>query len=185
MEHELAETYFTWLASEAFDDARDRREYEGVLRQLHDIPFYWTMISDDNRVGDAHTFRQYEFLEQQHGLDRMDQVTLGQWATAAPSALEVLMAIARRWDYYFGGPSVAYYFWHLFHNMGFDRYPGRHLAGVTLDRLREKVDIWMSRRFAPNGEGSPFPIHALFDAVDMTKVDIWGQMNAYSAEHFQ
>lgn len=184
MDIPLVETYFDWLKSEAFTTASERREYEGVLRQLHDIPFYWTIVSDDNRAGDALSFRQYEFLEFQEGLDGLDQIVLGQWATAAPSVLEVLLGIARRWAFYFGG-EVPFYFGHLFHNMGFDRYPGRNLTGNTNDRLRVKVDRWMSRQFEANGHGSPFPLHQLFDPVDMRSIDIWGQMNAYSAEHFQ
>lgn len=182
----LTETYFGWLCSEAFSLAVERREYEAVLRELHDIPFYWTMWSDENRAGDALSFRQYEFLNFQHGLEGVDQVWLGNWATATPSVLEVLLGIARRWTYYFGG-DVQPYFQHLFRNMGFDRYPGRVLTSSSKDRIRNKVDNWLSRQFKPNGQGSPFPVDNMrvLDIFDMRKIDIWGQMNAYSAEHFQ
>jgi hypothetical protein len=182
----LTETYFTWLTSESFSLASERREYEGVLRELHDIPFYWTMWSDENRAGDALSFRQYEFLNFQHGLEGVDQMWLGNWATATPSVLEVLLGIARRWTYYFGG-DVQPYFGHLFRNMEFDRYPGRVLPSAAKERLRNKVDDWLSRQFKPNGHGSPFPVDNMraLDIIDMRKVDIWGQMNAYSAEHFQ
>lgn len=182
----LMETYFEWLKSEAFSLASERREYEGVLRELHDIPFYWTIWSDENRAGDAMSFRQHEFLNFQHGLDGVDQVWLGNWATATPSVLEVLLAIARRWTFYFQG-DVQPYFGHLFHNMGFDRFPGRAISSATRERIRLKVDCWLSRQFKPNGHGSPFPVDNMraFDILDMRKIDIWGQMNAYSAEHFQ
>lgn len=184
MDTVLVETYFDWLESEAFNTKTDRTRYRGVMRALHDIPFYWTVVSDDNRAGDAVTFRQYEFLQFQDGLEDMDQVVLGQWATAAPSVLEVLLGIARRWAFFFEG-EVWVFFWHLFANMGFNRFPGQRLTGGTKELIRNKCDIWMSRQFNANGYGSPFHIHQTFDRFDMREVDIWGQMNAYSAEHFQ
>lgn len=182
----LTETYFGWLTSEAFSLVTERREYEAVLRELHDIPFYWTIWSDENRAGDAMTFRQYEFLSFQQGLDGVDQVWLGNWATASPSVLEVLLGIARRWTFYFDG-HVQFYFGHLFRNMGFDRYPGRVLSSQSREQIRMKVDDWLSRQFQPDGRGSPFPVDNMraLDILDMRKVEIWGQMNAYSAEHFQ
>lgn len=184
MDSLLVETYFDWLKSEAFSNRNEARTYEGVLRELHDIPFYWTIVSDDNRAGDAMSFRQYEFLNFQDGLDDMDQFALAAWATAAPSVLEVLLGIARRWCYYFGG-EPPFYFNHLFRNMGFDMCPGRVLSSETRQEIRERVDIWMSRQFSPDGNGSPFPVEGLFQGPDMRKLDIWHQMNAYSALHFQ
>lgn len=183
----LVEAYFDWLRDDSFTARVNRREYEGALRVLHDIPFYWTLVSDENRAGDALSFRQYEFLEQQPDLDTLDQHWLHLWAEAAPSVLEVLVGIARRWNIHFDG-AVPYYFGHLWRNMEFDRHPGRHLTGQSLDVIRIKVDNWLSRQFDADGHGSPFPVNpTLFDDYnfDMRKVDIWGQMNAYSAEHFQ
>lgn len=184
----LIETYFEWLVADAFESRTDLGTYSGVLKALHDIPFYWTLWSDENRAGDALAFRQFDFLEEltdpRNSL--VDQHWLENWATATPSVLEVLMGIARRWNMYFDG-RVSYYFEHLWKNMGFDRYPGSQLNGSGLDMIRLKVDNWMSRQFQPNGIGSPFPVNdqIVFDIMDMRQVDIWGQMNAYSAEHFQ
>jgi hypothetical protein len=185
MDSVLVESYFNWLRSEAFSAPSERREYEGVLRELHDIPFYWVIVSDDNRAGDAMTFRQYEFLEFYDGRDDMDQQLLGMWATAAPSVLEVLLGIARRWAFYFGG-TVELFFAPLFHNMTFDRYPGRVLSSGSKEAIRDLCDTWMSRQFQANGIGSPFPLNpGLRRTPDMRRMDIWSQMNAYSAEHFQ
>lgn len=180
----LEETYFDWLKSECFSESSERREYEGVLRVLHDIPFYFTIWSDENRAGDALSFRRSEFLGTQRDLDHLDQHWLHDWAEASPSVLEVLLAMARRWSWYFEG-SVPFYFAHMFMNMKFDRSPGRHLVPVAANAVRARCDDWMSRQFKPNGDGSPFPIHHALEVVDFTKVDIWAQMNAYSAEHFQ
>lgn len=182
----LTETYFDWLRSEAFTNRVNRREYEGCLRTIHDIPFYWIMWQDENRAGDALSFRQHDFLGFQQDLDSLDQVWLGVWAMSSPSVLEVLLAIARRWSFYFEG-SVAYYFGHLFRNMGYDRHPGRVLGATSTEQVRSKTQVWLARQFEFNGVGSPFPINeqGVLNVIDTRTVDIWTQMNMYSAEHFQ
>lgn len=182
----LVEMYFDWLRAEAFTAQINRRNYEGCLRTLHDVPFYWTIWSDENRAGDALSFRQHEFLRGQDDLDQLDQNWLNAWAMQSPSVLEVLLGCARRYVYYFGGNS-AFYFGHMFRNLELDRLPGRVLDGAHQEAVRAKVDVWMSRNFDANGHGSPFPVqsHATLGIPDMRQIDIWGQMNAYSAEHFQ
>lgn len=182
----IVETYFDWLRDDAFSSRAGRREYEGALKALHDIPFYWTLWSDENRAGDALAFRQFDFLGQQTDLYDVDQRWLELWASATPSVLEVLMGVARRWHLYFEG-AIPFYFGHLWRNMEFDRHPGKNLTGDSLDAIRLKADIWMSRQFQPNGQGSPFPVanHLVFDVLDMREIEIWSQMSVYSAEHFQ
>lgn len=177
----LTEEYFRFLKSETFLLPAHQKEYDGVLRVLHDIPFYWLIHSDDNRVGDALAYRQSEFLD---GIDtrQMDQVALGQWAMSSPSVLEVMLGMAHRWCFYFGGPSVAYYFTKMFQNMGFASVDPI-LSPRTQEVIRAMVDRWLSRQFHENGVGSPFPLNA--PHVDQRRVDMWAQMNAYSAEHFQ
>lgn len=182
----LEETYFDWLKSDCFSLPDERRAYEGVLRELHDIPFYWTIWSDSNRAGDAISFRQNDFLGQQLDLDRLDQNWLNTWAQEAPSVLEVLLGVARRWHLYFEG-DIQFYFAILFINMGFDHFPGKVLPLDARGRVRDTVDIWLSRRFHSDGVGSPFPLQhdIALDVVDMRQIDMWAQMNAYSAQHFQ
>lgn len=179
----LPEIYFDWLRQEAFHARSNRTTYEGVLRVLHDIPFIWTHWMDENRVGDALSFRQYEFLSFQTDLDDLDRIWLGQWATATPTALEVLLGIARRWCYYFGG-DVHYYFGHLWRNLGLEHFPGKRLSSSAQESVRLKIDNWMMRQFDSDGFGSPFPLNNP-EGRDSREIDIWGQMNLYSAEHFQ
>jgi hypothetical protein len=171
---------------DAFSTESERDEYIGVLRVLHDIPFYWTIWSDENRAGDAMSFRQSDFLSFQHGLEHLDQAWLEKWASASPSVLEVMLAISRRWSFYFEG-EVSYYFAHLFLNLGLDKFPGRILPSRMQENIRIKLDEWMSRQFSEDGQGSPFPIKEPMarEVLDMRQLDIWSQMNAYSAEHFQ
>lgn len=182
----LVEMYFDWLRTEAFTAQVNRRNYEGVLRTLHDIPFYWTIWSDENRAGDALTYRQYSFLGVQNDLEQLDPKWLHDWAQQSPSVLEVLLGCARRYSDFFGH-HVPYYFGHLFRNLELDRLPGRALTGEQQMIVRNKVDVWMSHQYDENGQGSPFPIrsHVMLGIPDMRTLDIWRQMNAYSAEHFQ
>lgn len=185
MDTMLKETYFNWLRSDCFTLAGERQSYEGVLRLLHDIPFTYILWADENRAGDAQTYRQYEFLDCNPGLAGIDPITLGNWATAAPSVLEVMLGCARRWAYMFEG-RVPFYFNHMFRNMGYDMFPGRSLDAADTHRVRVLTDRWLSRQFMANGMGSPFPVTDGFNQTpDMRLLDIWSQMNAYSAEHFQ
>lgn len=182
----LVETYFDMLRDEAFSSRVNRREYEGALRELFNIPFYWIVWGDDNRAGDALSLRQYDFLGQQTDLSGVDIDWLNNWLSSAPSVLEVMVGIAHRWHLHFEG-KVAFYFGHLWRNMEFDRHPGRALDPESTDSIRHKVDVWLSRQYQPSGHGSPFPItdQTVYDILDMRQLDIWSQMNAYSAEHFQ
>lgn len=178
----LNETYFDWLRSDAFSVQKERVEFEGVLRLLHDIPFYWRIWSDENRAGDALSFRQNDFLGFQTDLGRLDQVWLANWAQATPSVLEVLLGMARRWHFYFE-QEIPFYFGVMFLNMQFHRFPGKRLPSRSQEHIRVLCDDWLSRQFLANGQGSPFPL--MSPDRNMTQVDIWGQMNAYSLEHFQ
>lgn len=182
----LEEDYFQWLKMEALSHPRDREKLDGVLRLLHDVPFYWTIWSDENRAGDALSFRQSDFLEfyDQNALQHLDQQWLGTWATASPSVFEVLMGIARRWSFYFEQPA-SYFFGVMITNMGLHHVRGKRLPERVKDEVRAQLDSWMSRQFPPDGQGSPFPVVQALPLFDMTQLDIWGQMNAYSAEHFQ
>jgi hypothetical protein len=178
----LTEEYFRFLKSETFLIPSHQAQAEQVLRVLHDIPFVWLIHSDDNRAGDALAYRQSEFLD---SVDTrgMDQMALGRWAMGSPSVLEVLLGMSHRWCFFFGGPSVAYYFEKMFTNMGFATYCGHLLTGREQGMIRHQVDRWLMRQFEENGVGSPFPLRA--PHVDQRNVDMWAQMNAYSAEHFQ
>lgn len=181
---ELEEQYFDWLRHDCFTASSERREYEGVLRVLHDIPFYWDIWSDENRAGDAITFRQADFLEMHSDLDHLDQAWLASWAQATPSVLEVLLGCARRWSVYFEG-EVAYYFGHMFINLDLEKHPGRHLDVSRSHAIRSRLDDWMNHRYPRNGHGTPFPLKHHRWEVPLSTVDIWMQMNAYSLEHFQ
>lgn len=180
----IEEIFFDSLRQEAFSIDTERREYEGVLRLLHDIPFYWDIWLDENRAGDALVHRQDDFLGSQQDLYKIDQEWLNAWANSAPSVLEVLLGCARRWSAYFEG-AVPFYFGHMFHNLSLDTFPGRVLPPRRQEEVRQIVDDWMSHQFRADGVGSPFPLRVSGHASDMTKLDIWSQMNAYSAENFQ
>lgn len=179
----LTETYFDWLRSDCFSETREQLAYDTCLRLLHEIPFYWTIWSDENRAGDALAYRQSEFLGYQSSLESIDPEWLSMWSAATPSVLEVLLGMARRYESYFEAPVSYYFSEHLFANLGLKRYHGRHISLARQDAVRSRIDDWLARQFEPNGQGSPFPIHR--PQCDMREVDIWAQMNAYSAEHFQ
>lgn len=186
MDHFITETYFNWLKSETFNLMSEQRNFEGALRVLHDIPFTWLIHADDNRSGDALAFRQSEFLDRLELPRDTNLVALGQWATAAPSVLEVLLGCARRWSFYFDDHNTPYFFRIMFYNMGLQQFPGRAINPIQQEVIREVVDIWLNRQFQANGQGSPWPLNVWRRTdADQRNVDVWAQMNAYSAQHFQ
>lgn len=178
----LDEKYFTYLQENALGT---NRGYSGLCRELHAIPFFWTMWGDENRAGDALDFRKSDFLAYEPNLAELDQIWLGQWAMAAPSVLEVLVGIARRWSFFFEGSPDYYILHHLFKNMGYDRFTGVNVGPKAREIIQKDTETWLTRQFEPNGHGSPFPVYHAFDILDMRELDMWSQMNAYSAEHFQ
>lgn len=109
---------------------------------------------------------------------------LDQWENSAPSVLEVFVGICERWYQFYEQPTQAY-FAHLFHNMGFHIYRGENLRQSQIEAISWTVENWMARRIERNGEGSPFPLKQNRFKIDMRTTDIWGQMNAYSLEHFE
>ena len=183
---ELSEIYFDWLLLDCFNSRADRSEYIGVLSILHDTPFYWTIWSDSNRAGDALSYRQYDFLGQFDDLSGFDQAWLDQWAKAAPSVLEVLLGIARRWSYFYEEPT-SYYFNGLFTNLSLDKFVGGRLSASSQVAVRDILEGWLSRSFRRDGIGSPFPLDLTrtLDVLDMRQLDIWSQMSAYSSINFQ
>jgi hypothetical protein len=157
--------------------------YGGVLRVLFDIPFYWTIVRDDDRAGDASVYRRYEAWQLESEPNTVNPEWLANWVQSTPSVLEVLVGIAERWSQFFEKP-VPYYFNHLYRNMGFHMYRGAHLRPSEEEAVRWTVDNWLNRRIEYNGEGSPFPIRANRGTIDMRLIPIWEQMNAYSRQHF-
>lgn len=180
---ELDALYLAWIEMELLSPS-DRDNYHGLLSHLHDIPFYWTLWSDENRAGDAHDIRSNEFLSFVHYRikDRIGEIWLGQWATATPSVLEVLLAISRRWSFYFEKPA-SFFFAVMLNNLNYQQFIGKVLTEPLKDIVRRDMDNWMNHRFPPNGAGTPFPINAVL--ANQSALDIWGQMNSYSLEHFQ
>lgn len=180
----FTELYFSVLSEEAYADPQTRREYEGLLRVLHDIPFTWYIWQDEDRAGDALSYRHYDFLSTQGGVEGFaDTNSVHAWLMASPSVLEVLLAICRRWSTFYERPTSSY-FGLLIHNLGLGRELGFAPLPITRQtRIRRIIDIWVSRQFDIDGRGSPFPLEVISPDINMTTMDIWSQMNLYAAQH--
>jgi hypothetical protein len=183
-ENEFIENYYRWVVDQAFEGAPYKRMYDGVLRMMFNTPFYWTIMGDSNRAGDASVFRHYERGQvrgRKHGLNTD---WLDMWENSAPSVLEVLVGICERWHQFYEF-QTQWYFWQLFHNLGLNVFSSGGTTEWHETKIRQILDRWMSRQFGPNGEGSPFPVPPNKYGIDMRITDIWGQMNVYAREHFE
>lgn len=169
---------------EAFETQKMKDLRRGLALTLFDIPFYWTILLDDNRSGDATVYREYhrnvELAKHKHNIpdDELDT-----WEKAAPSVFEVLIGIAEHWNYFYDRPK--WYFFDLFlKNLDLYIYWGPGLRRYQNEEVRTKIDIWMARQFQPNGKGSPFPLVVNESKLDMRTVSIDRQMSAYGMEYF-
>lgn len=175
--------YYSWLKDEAFVTKQRQIMYGGVLDILFDIPFYWSMELDGNRADDASVFRRYERYRLDKTRHNVDPAWLDRWEQSTPSVLEVFIGICERWSQFFEKPN-PFFFNHLFRNMGFYRFRGETLRSQEEEAVRWSLDNWMSHQIERNGDGSPFPLKYNRYQVDLRTSDIWGQMSAYSMEHF-
>jgi hypothetical protein len=166
--------YFEWLLGMA----RTTRYSDGVsftklLRLLHDIEFEYVMVKDRNRAEDGIDLR-YRFAYEYDGIENAER-----YLTGPCSMLEMMVALAIRCEedmmedtrY---GDRTGQWFWGMIVSLG--------LGGMTDSRfdesfIRETIDRFLDRKYAPNGKGGLFTIRD--HSVDMRKVEIWTQLLWY------
>lgn len=159
--------YFNWMAEVV---GAHRVE---LLAILDSIPFEWSVKNDDNRAADGIELRR-RFAETNY-------IELTDEDFAVPcSVLEMMVALALRCDNdIMGEPGEEHpeiWFWMMIRNLGLDE-------GVSDEQhVREVIDIWLKRKFEPDGKGSPFPGQKF--KTDQRKVEIWSQLNNYLIENY-
>lgn len=150
--------YLKWLIK--LVERRENKKYIDLLEWLFYQNFYSILPNDDNRAADGIALRS-EFGIQ---LDR------------ECSILEMLIALARRMDYYLedliGPPNVKNYFWRFIENLNLD------LENEDYNYLI--ITRFLERRYERNGNGGIFPLKRY--RKDQRDVEIWYQMMAYINE---
>lgn len=169
--------YFDWLCE--IINLRQGK-YDGLIHELYVTPFKWVLELDSNRVDDGLVLRGefpgVTYENEQFGDDQ------------TCSVLEVLIALARKFDYILSeddcGDRTRIWFWEMIGNLTLMYFTDGVLEEnfSELNRVDRILDIWMSRKFDYDGAGSPFAL--MHPHRDQTKIQLIDQMNDYILENY-
>jgi len=150
------------------------RSYRKLLRELHDIDFYYRLDRDGNRFEDGIDFRYRFGYEEGHSDAEISQIDV-----YPCSVLEMMVALAFRCDEHIMwdpevGNQTGKWFWLMIKNLGLESYDDNHFDPITVYDI---VDAFMERQYEPDGKGGLFYIKGT--DKDLREVEIWYQLNLY------
>lgn len=167
------ELYFKWLC-ERVDAARS---YSKLMNLLYDIPFYYSIYLDRNRVSDALALQNDYILE-----NRLDPNINYQLHTEEEiSVLEVFVAMAIKveismmQDEEFGDRTAAW-FWMMIENLDICQ----RNSSFNEDYIRWTVYRFMNREYEPDGTGSI--VKLANNGTDVRGEQLWHQFCLYLSE---
>jgi hypothetical protein len=167
------ERYGEWLVDRAnFHKAN----YDDLMILLHQTSFYSCILRDADRAKDGKYLREDYFQND----DLLNEISK---KYEFCSVLEMLVAFAIRIDNeWIGDPGEEHpetIFWEMLCNLGLDKCTNRR---INIRFVMDTLDIWLGRRFDPDGEGSIFPLKN--PSRDQREVEIWGQLQEYLGENY-
>lgn len=172
----MEDAYYSWLVGLIGDDYV-AVNYQKLLWKLYVTDYIWELDYDRSRAADG------LYLRREYG--RASGIAMDiAMQNRRCSVLEMLIALARKAEYDIMhdpdyGDRSSKWFWTMLENLGLDVYDDWHFFEQEVDRI---LDVFLHRRYETNGMGGAFPVHAA--ARDLTKMDLWWQMNAYLEEHY-
>lgn len=176
---DLNDIYLDWMYSIVADDRySDKNTYHKLFDQLYNTEFTYTIPMDGNRFEDGINLR-YRFGREQ-GYDEREIATYLDYCPC--SVLEMMVALAVRCeDQIMSNPDVGnrvgQWFWQMIVNLGLGPMKDSNFDPNYVD---ERLDIFLNRKYAKNGDGGLFKIHDR--TRDMRKTEIWYQMHWYLGE---
>lgn len=166
----LEREYFEWIYSMLFGDDDS---FAGLLAELHQIPFRYTIPMDGNREADGINLR-YRF-----GYERgyEDYIIAKCIDTSPCSVLEMMTALAIRCEEIMERADSDDCTGEWFREM----LDSLELGDPNIDILaiRDKVECFLNREYEPNGKGGLFTVSR---NCDMRNVEIWYQMQYWLGE---
>ena len=175
----MTNDYFLWLC----DLVAPSDRYRNLLYILYNIPFYWSVLWDDDRNTDGLRLRD---IYAEH------TPVSSSIPTGDASVLEVIIALAiciedQIMHDPLYGDRTSEWFWMMLSNLGLT---GRikNFSDPNWDEntdpewVYEIVDIWLSRRYDVNGNGGLFPLRKV--SQNQQKVSLFYQMHAFLQENF-
>ena len=183
-EEALKQEYFEWIYSICLAEEPPRKKptYRRLLEYLHSVQFSYILGLDGNRADDGENLR-YRF-----GADNgYHDGYIAEYLDNFPcSVLEMMIALAIRCEESIManpdiGDRTGRWFWDMIVSLGLDdMYDSAFRIGV----VRDKVDKFLSRKYARNGEGGLFTVQNK-KQYDLTTIDIWYQAMWYLDEQFE
>lgn len=166
--------YFEWLYTLVYDDYKQGCRFRKLFSLLFDTEFTYDNLMDENRADDGVTLRS-RFLYRT-GRPHSDLYLLD---LGTCSMLEMLVALALRCEETIMddpkyGDRTGYWFWGMLDNLGLN---GQWNTAFDLEYCRECIDIFLTKRYGPNGERGLFYIPD--PPRDVRDVEIWVQLCWY------
>lgn len=171
--------YFQWLLEKV--NAPIAETHTLLLRDLHNIPFTWTIPMDANRARDGINLR-YIYLEEIGMLDDPYEGFDFNEQGIACSVLEMLISLTDRFASEvigIGYKTTADWFWILMENLDLLRCTDEKYDSLY---VRQQVNFFMNRLYDRNGTGGLFPLKE--STKDQRKVEIWYQLSDWFNEHY-
>lgn len=149
--------------------------YVKLFDILDSIPFRWSIPNDSNRAMDG--------LDLREAFATWDIPRINERPFRECSCLEMMVALSCRIERDIvgdpGNDHPRIWFWQMIDNLG--------LGGCYDDNFNEtyvveRINVWLDRRFKPDGTGSIFP--NIGSQKDQREQEIWMQMNEYLIEHW-
>jgi len=177
----MTNEYFLWLC----DLISPSDRYRNLLYILYSIPFYWSILWDDDRNTDGLRLRDI-YLE---NTPVNNNVT---FPFRESTVLEVIISIAIYIEDQvmhdpLYGDRTSEWFWMMIGNLGLT---GRikNFSDPNWDEetdpkwVSDIVDIWLSRHYDTNGFGGLFPLKKV--SQNQQKVSLFYQMHAFLQENY-
>lgn len=171
---ELRADYLAWLEAQLRDEhSRSNKTYWELLNVMFEkvFPPPSDIPMDHNRLVDGLDLR-VEFANNQR-LNPAKMQFLGEC-----SFLEVLLGLSRRLSFVAGG-SAPGWAWQLLNNLEMHRLSDP-LTRPKHRKALEIMDTVIERTYLPDGTGGFFPL--AWPDTDMTREELWYQLNAYVSE---
>jgi hypothetical protein len=172
--------YFHWLCDLIHAEGGSA-SYILLAKDLHSIPFTWTIPNDDNRAGDGLVLRErYEVKNPFANVQGLDM--------GACSVLEMLIALAGRMDFELSDPNsdkdyTVKCFWEMIDNLGLMPYSDDVYVSIggpfNVDTI---VTSFLKREYNDDGDGGLFPLKR--PSTNQREVEIWYQMQKYLEENY-
>lgn len=169
--------YYEWLMEKI--DCPKAENYTLLLRDLHNIPFTWSVPMDRNRALDGIELRQRYLDEENVSPYRYDEEELMETNC---SCLEMMIAMAERFCIDVIGEqfrSTKEYFWLMVDNLQLDKATDDNYDPAY---VRQQANNMIFRKYGYSGNGGMFPLSS--PTKDQRNVELWYQLCEWFEERY-